>query len=162
MDLKSNSKNKAPQYSAAAHLIHSRLQLIRHRLDIKKDAQAASMVWQYRKILDKAAESVLIQHGINSEYKDIFDACELLYNSFHPPLSPATIRYSVLAWRSEPDGFAIELSGWDEQGNIIPADPSERLTQFQANEKLLLIQNGRPGFFTILNKYEEPLIAGDD
>jgi len=72
-------------YSTASHLIHFRMQLIRHKVEIVVRMQIAMLVFKNKQYFDAAAESVLKLHNITSEYKDIFDAAELFYNSTYPP-----------------------------------------------------------------------------
>jgi len=57
------------------------MQLIRHMLEVTEHMQIATIVYKHKEYFDRAADSVLKSHNIESEYKDMFDAAEVIYKS---------------------------------------------------------------------------------
>lgn len=141
------------EYSAAAHLIHSRMELIRHKLDIPRFVQIATLAYKYKEYFDKAAASVEKQHNIVCEYKDSFDAAELLYLSTYPPPGKNDIRYDVVQFMDNTINQWVDIKWWDKENGHVPADPEERLDHGQALDRLSSMKVGRLLIFRIYTKY---------
>ena len=100
----------AKQYSTSSDLIHSRLEMIRHRFEIKEHDFATNIAYKYSDILHRAAASVLGQHNISSTYKDLFDAAEMLHNCLFPPPSKNAIRYYVVQFNNHAAGNWVDIA----------------------------------------------------
>jgi len=150
------------QYSQASHLIHSRLEMIRSRLEIREHELAANIVYKYREILDRAAASVQSQHGITSTYKDIFDAAQMLHNCLFPPPSKNAIRYHVVQFNDHKAGTWVDIAWWTKEDGIRLADPDERLTNRQALERFNSMNVGKLVIFRTRGKWDEPKLPGKE
>jgi hypothetical protein len=73
---------KIRRFSIAAHLLHSRLQLVRNKLEAKKDMKPIELVDWNMKIFERAGESVQKQHEIRCGKTEHIDAAELFLLAF--------------------------------------------------------------------------------
>lgn len=71
-------------YSTLAHTLHSRLQLIRNKLDYKFGMEPAQMVIRNLRYFEKAGESVQRYHNFHSTRSDFIDAAELFMSTVEP------------------------------------------------------------------------------
>jgi hypothetical protein len=75
---------KMKNYSIYAHALHSRLQLIRNKLDYSLNMKPSQVVIKNLLYFKKAAESIENQHIYVCDRGDYFDAAELLLLSLDP------------------------------------------------------------------------------
>ena len=68
---------KIKRYSMAVHALHSRLQLIRGKLHIEKGMSPNDFVAWNEKYLNKAAESVQLQHDVHCGRTEFHETAEL-------------------------------------------------------------------------------------
>lgn len=85
-------------YSTLAHTLHSRLQLIRNKLDFEAGMEPSQMVIRNLKYFEKAAESVYTYHQFRSNRSDFIDAAELFISTVKPPVSS-----------EEPEQWSVEI-----------------------------------------------------
>ena len=129
------------------------MQLIRHKVEIVEHIQIAMLVYKNKQYFDAAAESVLKQHNITSEYKDIFDAAELFYKSTYPPPGKNDIRYYTVQYFYDRTKQWIDIKWWDKENDFVLADPDERLDHGQALQRLASMNVGKLVIFRITIKY---------
>lgn len=73
-------------YSTLAHTLHSRLQLIRNKLDFEPGMEPSQMVTRNLKYFEKAGESVQKHHNFRSNRSDFIDAAELFMSTVETPV----------------------------------------------------------------------------
>ncbi|GGM82007.1 hypothetical protein GCM10010967_12170 [Dyadobacter beijingensis] len=71
-------------YTVLAHTLHSRLQLIRNKLDFEPGMEPSQMVIRNLKFFEKAGESVQKYHNFRSNRSDFIDAAELFLSTVDP------------------------------------------------------------------------------
>ena len=120
-------------YSITSHLIHSRLERIRERFEFEKGIFSGTLVFQYREYFDKAAETILNHHNVQSEYRDLCGAAQLLHDSFYPKPS---VKYYVVEHRLDNPERWIKVDSWNKESGYSEALPYERLTLEQAKARL--------------------------
>jgi hypothetical protein len=146
-------------YSIAAHLIHSRMQLIRHRLEISEHIEIANLVYRNREFFDKAAASVLKHHNVASEYKDLANAAELLYKSIYPPPGANDLRYYTVQYFDSRTQMWLDIKWWDEEKGFVLADPAERMNVREAMHRLASMKVGVALCFKVVTKYTSRKIS---
>ena len=73
---------KIRRFSVAAHLIHSRLQLVRNKLEATKNMTPQEFVEWNLKVFERAGESVKLQHEVKTGKSNYIDAAELFLLAF--------------------------------------------------------------------------------
>lgn len=147
---------KIDKYSIAAHLVHSRMQLIRHRLSFEENIHPGNLVHQYKDFFYAASASILAQHGVSAEYRDIFDAAKLLLLSFYPPPSRRSVSYYVVQKLNYELNKWFDIQWYDKENGLTLADPKERMSEDEAKEKLKLVGGEGMVSFRIREKFAEP------
>lgn len=71
-------------YSIVVHALHSRLQLVRNKLDVNKKMTPTDVVTRNLRIFEKAGESVKIYHDQKCGKSEYYDAAELFLLSIDP------------------------------------------------------------------------------
>ena len=140
-------------HSAAAHLIHSRMQLLRHRLEVTEFIQIPMLVYKYQDYFDAAAASVLKRHNIESEYRDLCEAADLLYNTFYPPPMKNDVTYYAVQHLDYRTEMWFDIKWWDKENGFKLADPDERLTMGEALYRLASMNVGKMVIFRIKAKH---------
>jgi len=130
------------------------MQLIRHKLEVTEHMQIATIVYKHKEYFDRAADSVLKNHNIESEYKDMFDAAEMLYRSIFPPPGKNDLRYYVVQHLDHRTNLWIDIKWWDKENGFVLADPDERLDHNEALKRLSSMNIGKLLTFRISTKYE--------
>ena len=70
------------RFFTASHLLHSRLQLIRNKMQVRKDMTPQDLVEWNKNKFDRAAESVTLQHEIHVGRTEMHQAAELFIMAF--------------------------------------------------------------------------------
>ncbi|WP_138481633.1 hypothetical protein [Dyadobacter bucti] len=118
----------AKNYSLAAHLIHSGLQMIWKRLNIQRNRSAERVYSDNQVIFKKVAASLIRQYGIEVTFEDYTAAAEMLIFSLAE--DPVVYYQVMLSTGHTPR----PVSSPDGGVTIVDADPSERMTHTQAEE----------------------------
>ena len=71
-------------YSIYVHALHSRLQLVRNKLDISKKMTPNDVITRNLRMFEKAGESVKIYHDHKCGKSEYYDAAELFLLSIDP------------------------------------------------------------------------------
>lgn len=133
------------RYSIAAHLIHSRIQLVPKRLETSGKMMADSFLLSNHAIIKKAAKAVERDHGIAVTDKDCLAAAELLITACkRQHESP----YYVIVMR---DGAGDKLiSSRDGGRTVIFTKPDFRFYRIKtATEMLNNIRDHHPKLFNL-------------
>ena len=120
-------------YSITSHLIHSRLERIRERFEFEKGIFSGTLVFQYREYFDKAAETILNHHNVQSEYRDLCGTAQLLHDSFYPKPS---VKYYVVEYRLDNPERWVKIKSWNKKTGHDEALTDERLTLEEASYRL--------------------------
>jgi hypothetical protein len=75
---------KIKNYSVAVHMLHSRLQLVRGKLDADKSMLPSTVVTRNIKVFERAAESVQRHHELHCGRTEFYGAAELFLFSLDP------------------------------------------------------------------------------
>lgn len=73
------------KYSLKAHAIHSRLQMIRDKIDATADMHPSQVVIRNLKYFERAGNSVETQHSLHCDRIDFVDAAELFQTTLENP-----------------------------------------------------------------------------
>lgn len=119
---------KIKQYSLAAHLIHSRLQLINKKIRINTLSDGRELAMGNYLYFYRAGESVFRDHEIRFKSRDLFDAGEIFLMSVDE--FKMTSYYVV----QKSNGVAIrkDITTYDLGITISDADPKARWTREEA------------------------------
>jgi len=118
-------------FSAAAHLIHSRLQLIRTRLKTNGSREPKNFIETNYDYFTKAVQSVSIHHRIICIDNDIMQAARLFLLASIPETEYV---YYVVNHGNGPHSKPV--TSLDNGRTLIPADPDDRLSEEEAKELL--------------------------
>ena len=118
------------------------------------DIQTPNLLEKYKGYFDSAAASVLEQHGISSEYRDLCDAAELLYYSNFPRPSKNDVRYHVVQFDEKATGDWVSIKWWDRQNGPVYANPNERLTDDEALKRYNSMNVGNFVLIKIVTMFE--------
>lgn len=141
-------------YSTLVHTLHSRLQLIRNKLDFKFGMEASQMVIRNLKYFEKASESVERFHNFRSDRSDFIDAAELFMSTVEPDGADGQAgRYVVEAYHTVDDVWypiSEETLSNSLSGKIKPMT-------LAAAQKLhaWVCKNSNPSYVRI-NNYKQP------
>ncbi|GAA4436375.1 hypothetical protein GCM10023091_14200 [Ravibacter arvi] len=134
----------AKKYSIAAHLIHSRIQLVPRRLQTSGKMVAGSFLLSNNAIIRKAAKAVERDHGITTTEKDCLQAAELLITACE---RKHETEYYVIILRG-PAGDKL-ISSRDDGRTIIFTNPDFRYHRIKsATEMLNKIREHNPHLFS--------------
>lgn len=116
-------------YSVAAHLIHSRLQLIAKKIRLNTLTDGRALTFQNYRYFYRAGESVKRDHGIHFRSYDLFDAGDLFLKTVD--VSRLTSYFVVQQQQQQVDEI-VDITSYDLGVTISPADPNEKWTKEQA------------------------------
>ena len=122
-----NNKNS----TTAAHLLHSRLQLIKSRLKINGIREPGNFIEANYHYLTEAVKSVANYHHLVCDENDIMQASCLFLYSMIPEVQ---YTYYVVNHSHGPDAKAVTSP--DNGKTLILADPNDRLSEEEAREML--------------------------
>lgn len=75
---------KIKQYSLSVHALHSRLQLVRSKINAEPGMAPVELIQLNKDIFDRAAESVRTHHQVQCDRFEYHGAAELFMVSFDP------------------------------------------------------------------------------
>ncbi len=125
---------KGKHYSIAAHLIHSRVQLVPKRLDTQCKADAESFRLFNHAIINAAAEAVFRQHGIVATDDDKRDAAELLLIAHKRERESP---YYVLEKKGPTDAMPVRVTTRDGGKTIVEARDLDRFQTMRGATAML-------------------------
>ena len=129
--------------SAAAHLMHSRLQMVWKRLVVPSPASANDLIRKNNELFEKIAASVIESHGLDVTGTDLLQASELLLYSLH---ANRPVYYYEILSRQVINKWVEIVSVTSHEGchTISPADAHIKFTEEEAKEMLRLILDYNP------------------
>lgn len=116
------------KYSIASHLIHSRMQLIRHRFTPRLCLDGLFQTY-YSEFLEKAVSSVKRDHGIECEKRDVSGAIELILESFR---CDGADKYYVVIEHDYQNNTSRPVTSTDGGHTVVPASQADRWTYHEA------------------------------
>lgn len=119
-----------PEFTIAAHLVHSRVQMLPNRIRYGGPFEIAA---QNRGLLEAAARSVTADHGITVEFQDIVLAAELLYRSQE---RKSELKVYVLIHTDYQKRTKQEVTSHDDGITVVPAGKDE---WFATNEEAAVL-----------------------
>lgn len=97
---------KIKKYSLTVHALHSRLQLIKNKLDFAPGMLPGDVAIRNKKYFDKASESVLNDHELRCDRSDYYHAAELFLISLDEMEKEIL---NLPLWKREEDKNNLEL-----------------------------------------------------
>jgi len=125
-----------PNYSLAAHLLHSGLQMIWKRLEINVNMDHVELMTKNIKLFNQVAKAMEQKYGVKSDRPDYGQAAYMLIETFHQsePLYHWVIinidHYNRKKIVTSPDGGET----------ILDPDPKTRMTEEEATDIMRSIQ----------------------
>jgi len=120
--------NKIKEYSVVAHLIHSRLQLVRKKIRVNTLSDGKELAFENYYIFYRAGKSVKDQYGFRFTVPDMAAAGELFISTINEFEMKS---YYVVQKKSGPTD-RVDITTYDLGATISPADPSDRWSREEA------------------------------
>lgn len=139
-----------PQYTLAAHLIHSGLQMVLNRLDLQPGMDTVTILRANLTLLNKIAAAMKSKYGIDSDRPDYGQAIEMLVSVLEQD-DPV---YNHVIVHANKNNQTMLIMSRDGGLTFEKASSKTFMDYDQAMEMMLSIQsNHKHGFFHLEKRY---------